>query len=914
MPNRMTIVNQTLALLTVCLLAVAPASAQFECEIPLFVQQGSIDANVMILFDNSGSMNEAVFHPDYDASVDWTGPFNLNNTYFINADGPHAPINIPGRPAAANQATPLAPLVRSFGDGWAFRGRYRGRYLNWIFYHATDEQRASLPQQTLIEVAKDVVIDIVDRTERVRFGITVFNFATGGTVIAPCGTDKASIITTISNITANSWTPLAEAMETVLDYYKDSGGSAPIIADCQKNFVVVVTDGFPTMDRHISAYLHDADGDGLDPGDCTSIGSPDPNFNDCSHHVDDVAYWMYSNDMRPDMEDIQNVITYAIGFNIDFDLLMQAAHKGGGIYLSAANAVELWTSLELVMIDIINRISSGAAVAVVSTERGDEERLYRGKFMPGTWHGFLEAFALPYENGDTPLWEAGYLLMNRSAATRTIHAGLGSSLVPFTSGNAGSLMPYLAVGDVAEASSVIQWTRGENVANLRHRNNWKLGDIIHSTPVVVGAPSNFTEDPSYQGFMSAQANRTKMVYVGANDGMLHAFYADSGQEAWAFIPEFALPKLAAIADTSYCHNYTVDLTPAVHDCKIGGTWRTVLVGGGRQGGAGYFALDITVPNSPELLWQVELPHGKPFASEVEFAVINNTPVVLIGSGLDTDHGRAALHVYAVSDGTELGGILLSSDPSERNKATAATAVDLNLDGNHDIAYVADMLGHVWKLDFNGSTNPAAWDRYCLVDVDDEITARPTAAYGPGDAIYVYFGTGAYLVESDISTREDHIFGCVFDRQNGAEYANLVDQSGSINDLTGQDGWYLELENAEGERVTEPAVVVAGAVFFTTFVPSQEVCAAGGNSWLYRLDYENGSVPDDGESDQWDGNRSIDLGQGVASRPVVDIVNETVIVQSSDATISVQNIGQTFGHLTVRAWQENFDFVTIPPSD
>jgi type IV pilus assembly protein PilY1 len=115
-------------------------------------------------------------------------------------------------------------------------------------------------------------------------------------------------------------------------------------------------------------------------------------------------------------------------------------------------------------------------------------------------------------------------------------------------------------------------------------------------------------------------------------------------------------------------------------------------------------------------------------------------------------------------------------------------------------------------------------------------------------------------------------------------------------------------------VTEPAVVVAGAVFFTTFVPSQEVCAAGGNSWLYRLDYENGSVPDDGESDDWDGNRSIDLGQGVASRPVVDIVNETVIVQSSDATISVQDIGQTFGHLTVRAWQENFDFVTIPPAD
>ena len=107
-------------------------------------------------------------------------------------------------------------------------------------------------------------------------------------------------------------------------------------------------------------------------------------------------------------------------------------------------------------------------------------------------------------------------------------------------------------------------------------------------------------------------------------------------------------------------------------------------------------------------------------------------------------------------------------------------------------------------------------------------------------------------------------------------------------------------------------MVAGTVFFTSFVPSQEICSAGGNSWLYRMDYGNGSVPDDGEEDNWEGNRSVDLGQGVASRPVVDVVNETVIVQSSDATITVQEIGQSYFHLTVKAWQENFDYVSAPP--
>jgi type IV pilus assembly protein PilY1 len=240
-------------------------------------------------------------------------------------------------------------------------------------------------------------------------------------------------------------------------------------------------------------------------------------------------------------------------------------------------------------------------------------------------------------------------------------------------------------------------------------------------------------------------------------------------------------------------------------------------------------------------------------------------------------------------------------------------VDLDLDGEHDALYVADLQGHVWKFVFNGSSDPWSWDRYCLwEDTSKEISSPPTPAYGDGGSVNVYFGTGAYLEESDIATREDNIFGCIIDRQSGMQYASLHDQTDGIDDLTGADGWYLRLENQSGERVTEPAVVVAESVFFTSFVPSQEVCSAGGNSWLYRLDYRDASVPDDGESDDWDGNRSVDLDQGVASRPVVDVVNETVIVQSSDATITVQEIGQSYFHLRVRSWQESFDYVSAQP--
>ncbi len=893
-------------------IALATGAIAQDCQVPLFVQQGTVDANVMIVFDNSGSMNSVMYHPDYEVFTTYPGPFDENRTYFCWSSGEYAPNQVSGRPGGAWHNSPTIYMTRGFNQG----GRYRGNYLNWLYYHATDEQRdwTWLHSTTRMHVAHTVVSDIIQRSDRVRFGLTTFNHSNGGNIIAECGTDEASLINTVMNIEGNSWTPLGETMETVLDYFKDDDG--PIMAWCQKNFVIVMTDGYPTKDRDVSGYLWDADGDGNDPGDCQSIGSPDHNNNDCSDHMDDVAYYMQHEDMSDDYVDEQNIVTYTIGFGLDASILGDTAQNGDGLYFLAGNAVDLWTSLELVMLDIISRISTGAAVAVVSTERGYEERLYRGKFMPGTWHGYLESFDLPYNDGDSPVWEAGYQLSQRSPYDRDVFTAVGNNVYNFSSGQAATLMGPMQIFDVGEAARIIDWTLGESFQDLRNRDGWKLGDIIHSTPVVVGAPANFNPDPAYQNFMTAHEHRQKMVYVGANDGMLHAFEADTGHESWAFVPEFSLPKLEAIADSSYCHHYTVDLTPSVRDVKLGNAWSTVLVGGGREGGASYFALDVTYPQSPQFMWQVELPNAKPFASEVEFAVIDSTDVVLIGSGLDDVDGRAHLEVYDVETGNHLGdvngSVVLSADSSERNRATAASAIDVDLDGQHDLCYVADLQGRLYRIEFNDSLNPSNWDKDVLWDSGREITAKPVAAYGENGEVLVYVGTGAYLEEPDIAVREDNVFACLIDRQDGREYLSPVDQTGTIHDITGDDGWYIDLAEASGERVTEPAVVVAEAVFFTSFVPSSDLCSAGGRSWLYRMDYRDGSVPDDGESDDWNGDRVVSLDQGVASRPVVDVVNETVIVQSSDATIRVQDIGQQYFHLVVRAWQENFDYVSQQP--
>lgn len=876
-----------------------PAVAQ-TCDTPLFIQEGQVEANVMILFDNSGSMNEAMYPPGYDPNTNYSGNYDNNRMYYVNNEGNYT---INGHTAWLVEA----PGGRS--------GRYIGNYINWIFWHATDEQRVRgvLPDYTRMDVAHEVVTDIIDRSSGVRFGLANFHTSDGGFIKKPCGTSKVELLDAIDTIYGTTWTPLGETMEDILDYFQGHSGHDPIQAKCQKNFLVIMTDGFPTQDEDVSSYLQDADNDGHDPGNCTSIGAPYGNGSHCSDHMDDVAYYMRHNDLRDDLgdpgeswEDGQNVVTYAIGFGIEANLLHETAENGDGLYLLATDAAELWNSLELVMLDIISRMSTGAAVAVVSTERGDDDYLYRGKFMPGEWTGFLEAFSMPYEDGDIPAWEAGYLLSQRTASSRNIFTAVGNTSMEFSTSNSFAIYDAMDMANPVDAQDVISWTRGNWVSGLRERSDdWKLGDIIHSTPVVVGAPNNFTLNEDYQTFMDHWANREKIIYVGGNDGMLHAFNAETGQEKWAFIPEFALPELKEIADPYYCHQYTCDLTPSVKDVQINNIWRTVLVGGARGGGAYYYALDVTNPDFPQFMWQVHLDDDHPGVSDVEFAVIDNQSVMLVGSGLDPD-GDAYLYEYSLDDGSQLGVVDLSSlGHGTRNKATGARTVDLDLDGNSDLGYVADMSGTVYRLAFNGTTSVGSWDMSELYSGSQEITAAPVPAYGDANVVNVYFGTGAYLEPDDISTTEDNTFFCVMDRQDGAENPSLVNQTNTIHDIGTADGWYIDLPN-EGERITEPAAVVAGSVFYTSYMPSSEMCEAGGHSWLSRVSFSDGSVPDDGEDDGFDGDRRLDMGDGVASRPVVDIANESVIVQSSDATITIEGIGQVFFNLEVRSWQETHE--------
>ena len=881
-------------------LGVTQVGAQ-ECEIPLFVMQGLVGANVMIMADNSGSMNAAIYHLDYDINTTYAGDFNSGSTYYISKDKVLEPNDF-------NSGWPAAPSIMLVNSDNGQNGRYTGNYLNWMYYHATESQRLTIPTVTRIQVLKDVLTDIIDTSQRLNFGLTIFQNNDGGNIVAKCGVNPTSLVATINGLTANTWTPLGESLETILDYYSYDGPDAAIQVECQKNFLLVITDGLPTMDVNVSSYLHDADGDGRDPGNCTSIGAPYDNGLDCSDHMDDLAYYMAHEDLRPDLDGDQNIATYVVGFHENGQLLQDTADNGDGLFFFAENAVELTMSIEYAIQDILRRISAGSAVAVVSTERGTDDRLYRGKFMPLDWYGYLESYAMPYSDGDPAIWEAGQILKERHTSDRRIFTALGEQEYEFSTGNAANLREAMGADTDEEAEGLITWGRGDDVEGYRTRQGWILGDIVHSTPVVVGPPAGFTGEESYQAFYMAHQDRQKLVYVGANDGMMHAFDADSGEESWAFVPEFALPDFAAMADSGYCHTYTCDQTVSVKDVKINGVWRTVLIAGGREGSAAIFAMDITYPDSPNILWQAHLPDGKAYASEVQIVSIGGTAVALLGSGLDGDVQEAYVYAYRIEDGGFLGQSNPLSDSRDTyNKATRPAVVDVNMDGEVDIVYLADLDGSLWRAQTNGNPDPDSWTINELYSGTQQITAPPVVAFGANGEVYVYFGTGAYLTEDDMMTSDPHSFICVIDKHSGTSIVkrDLVDQTDTIHSIDDDLGWYVDLWNEEGERVTEQAVVVAETVIFTAFAPTQEACVSGGNSYLYQMAYATGGLPDS-DSMESPEDRSVGLGQGIASYPVVDLAAGTVVVQSSDASIQVEPIASPYQRLTVRSWQESYD--------
>jgi type IV pilus assembly protein PilY1 len=638
--------------------------------------------------------------------------------------------------------------------------------------------------------------------------------------------------------------------------------SSPISNWCQLNFIVVVTDGMPTRDTQLRDLTSDTlfyippdnscpwgDTDGSSDDVDTATTADDGTF-----YLDDLAAFAFREDLYPDdisyiknsnyydtvYKDKQFIYTYVVGFSADNDYLRKTAENGGGDYFTAKDYDSLARAMKNVMASIEEKVRAYAAFAApkYSLTYGDR-RGYVATFVPKNeqhiWEGHLKAYTLDADGnfpdlenpGSAFLWDAGLVLNNRTSA-RNIMTAKNASFVDFTTGTSVTDLPPADFGfnsgdaavDKANRDTVIDFIRGNN------GYNWLLGDIFHFNPVVVGAPLKWKAsfDASYALFFDALtdivtdaegnqtivSNRTEVVYAGANDGMLHCFSVETGEELWAFIPPSLLPKLRDVVEgvpgnVAKSHQYFVDGKAIVKDVKVAnnGTWddwRTILVFALGMGGSSYCALDITDPANPVFLWEFDDPvymgysEGKPVIAD-----IGNDgnglmfPAAILSGGYDKNENPAttsltgkAFYVLHAYDGTLIKKFTYgatTSDPDTQPTGSyylhtnsdfiypftaTPVALDQNYDGIADYVYMCetgDYLGsghggRIWKVSLGG--NPQNWRPTKIFQADSGQTLfiPPTLGFDRDFHLWVLFGTGHRPQPNDADNQTGQFIGFV----------------------------------------------------------------------------------------------------------------------------------------------------------
>ncbi|MEM8684332.1 MAG: PilC/PilY family type IV pilus protein [Pseudomonadota bacterium] len=561
------------------------------------------------------------------------------------------------------------------------------------------------------------------------------------------------------------------------------------------------------------------------------------------------------------------------------DDLRHAAWNGRGEFFSAQNPQQLIKSLQGAISSIQGRVGSAASVAFNSGSLSTNSEVYLALFNSERWDGDLLAYRLDAITGDisgTSSWSAASRLDNRNLSSnpRTILTYDGTDGIPFTwaalstaqqndfrtdaSGTLETEAAGMARHDYIRGSRACELSSSETCfyddgtetfASKEFRvRGGRLGDVVHSGPVFVGEPEsnwpNVAPFPSTVGqrfvdYQSAQKNRPGVVYVGANDGMLHGFAQSNGDEILAYVParlfsDAASDGLHYLTDPGYVHRYYADLTPSIADAYIktdtngSEAWRTILVGGLRGGGRGVFGLDVTDPTAYSeattnaantVLWEftdADDPDLGYTFSQVSIVPLDGGSgtirwVAIFGNGYnDQGSGEATLFILDIEaglDGTWSSGDYWtistgSGSTSDRNGLATPAVIDADGDGLADRVYAGDLEGDMWVFDISDS-NPGDWEvaygsssnpqPIYSGSSNQPITTNPVIVRNSEvdtsgsnfPNTMVIFGTGQYLTNGDLTTTSTQALYGIWDDGTLETTTDLVQQT--IGTATNGDG-------------------------------------------------------------------------------------------------------------------------------
>lgn len=617
-----------------------------------------------------------------------------------------------------------------------------------------------------------------------------------------------------------------------------------------------------------------------------------------SNTLADVATFYWATDLRTGMAnnvpgDVadpaswQHMTTYTLGFGLkgvlDFpgalpgltsgatrwttpaansptavDDLWHAGINGFGGYLSAQDPGALVTALADVLADVGARVTSSSSVAANTTSIQTGTRIYQARFDSGSWTGQLLSYTLSSSGAvsGTFEWDAAVKVTAQTAASsdsRVILTRNGGG-VPFQwaslSASQQNALRTPPLGGALDAAAVGQqrleylrgWSanEGSGASQFRARPSGKLGDIIDSNPWYVGQPQAGYSDedhPGYSAFRASFLARTPVIYLGANDGLLHGFDASvdsvtnlptatSGNEVLGYVPARLFDKLSKLTGQTYngSHQYYVNSSPMLGDADFSGVlgtgWRTVLVSGLGQGGQGYFALDVTNPadfteaNASTLaLWEftdqddpdLGYTFNQPTVQRLNglsaqiVKMNNNKWAVVVGNGYNNTQadgnvsttGHGVLYILFLSSSYS-GTWTLGTDYIKLDTGSGSVAspnglatplpVDTNGDKKVDVIYAGDLNGNMWKFDVSAAT-AASWSvansgsPLFVTQSGQPITSAPQVSAHPNGGRMVLFGSGKFIETADASGpfTTQSLYG-VWDNGVTVPFTSLVGQT------------------------------------------------------------------------------------------------------------------------------------------
>ncbi|PIE70594.1 MAG: hypothetical protein CSA22_06970 [Deltaproteobacteria bacterium] len=732
------------------------------------------------------------------------------------------------------------------------------------------------------------------------------------------------ILNALYRLNAEGATPLRSGLNDVGKYFDTQQssvikGANPYAAEangggCQQAFAIVITDG----------YWNSENGPGVGNAD----GSQASPFADTySDTLADVAMYYYKTDLATDLPDDvpntsektpcdtathQHMVTYTVSFGMEgtlslsdylddennwldpcfadnapnwpqpergeqttIDDLMHAAVNGRGQYFSAKNPKTLSDSLKAVMQHISNRLKSGSSVAVSGQSLQTDQTLYQAFFRGSDWSGNLKKTTVSKEvNADTgaisakftDVWDAGSNISMDAHESRVIVTWDTEQKkgVPFRTVNLNAAMMDRL--DPINPKKYLDFLRGKSDPTLRERST-PLGDFINSGP---------TLGPS----MDPTARVGNTVFVGGNDGMLHAFNTEDGTERFAYIPGLVFDNLKRLSRKDYSHTCYVDATPQLLKMDD----HAYMVGGLGRGGKGYYCLDVTTADAMKtetdvaaaIKWEctdalMGYTYSRPILLETR---CETTPwVIVAGNGYNCEAGVARLMVINAQTGDVINRIAVDDDIADNG---LSTPVVTETGDKAYIAYAGDVKGHIWKFDLT-EEDPRSWKKaYRLFTTGEMTDPKPVApiltepevmrACDSREGYMVLFGTGKLLHENDLTdSTPQYIYG-IWD--HGSTVAghdrlmaqtiistqthtagkvvrmfsnNAMDWYDSDTNSSGKEGWFVKLpgnNNPEdpAERVLEDIRIQVrnGRVNGISFTPNNAPCKGGGSSFVYRM--------------------------------------------------------------------------------